>query len=217
MQHQKAEGGNAGVDIKILKAGVDSKTTNATIYKGLESRAASPSWVAKRIKALDAIFLLDEIDSIQTQEKWKIAELVKQLSDVGSGLKFLIVGIAETSSELTDGHESVQRCLKETHLKKMRDSEIEEIINIGEIKLGLIFSSIAKGKIVSVSSGYPHFAHLLALKSAEFAIGEDSCQWPLTLKCWPREFEPACGNDSASNSRRLSEHSTFRKFPSTAP
>lgn len=171
-QHQKAEGGKAGLNIPVFAAGVDTSTTKTISTEGLKERANSPSWVAQQIKDLKALFLLDEIDVIAKEEKWKVAELVKQLSDEGSGLKFLIVGIAETASELTHGHESIQRCLKETPLRKMSDQEIEEIISSGARKVGLNFSLSSIRKIVKISSGYAHFAHLLALKASESAIGE---------------------------------------------
>lgn len=172
-QYQKAEGGKAGLGILCVSAGIASETTNTTNVKGCEERASSPSWVAQKVKNINALFLLDEIDVVNKEEKWKVAELIKQLSDEGSCLKFLIVGIAETASELTHGHESVQRCLKETYLRKMNDAEIENIVMNGEKKLGLNFALSAVRKIVTVSSGYPHFAHLLALKAAESAIGEE--------------------------------------------
>lgn len=169
-QMSSREGGSTGLKGLIS---ADGHETEAVNYSGVESRTVSPSWVARKIKGLRALFLLDEIDVIATEEKWKIAELVKQLSDEGSELKFLIVGIAETANELTHGHPSVQRCLKETQLNRMSDSEIEDIISSGESKVSPTFSSAAKRKIVRVSSGYPHFAHLLALKAAEEAIGEE--------------------------------------------
>lgn len=153
----------AGVDASRTK----SKTVN---FKGQSERAGSPSWVANKIKDLNALFLLDEVDVIDIEERGKIAELVKQLSDEGSKLKLLIVGIAETATELTNAHPSVQRCLKETHLKKMSDDEIEEIVVSGAKNSNLNFSPSSIKKIVIVSAGYPHFAHLLALKSAEEAV-----------------------------------------------
>lgn len=110
---------------------------------------------------------------IDKEEKCKISELVKQLSDKDSPLKFLIVGIAETATELINGHESVQRCLKETPLKKLLDEEIQKIIEVGSSKLSLSFSPSAIKKIVKVSAGYANFAHLLALKASEKAIGEE--------------------------------------------
>lgn len=163
----------AAVKVPYVSAGVQHKDADKTVFNGVKGRASSPSWVAERIKGLSVLFLLDEIDVIKEEEKWKIAELVKQLSDEGSSLKFLIVGIAETATELTNGHPSVQRCLKETRLPKMSDSEIDEIVLSGAEKLGLKFTARAVSRIRSVSSGFAHFAHLLALKSAEAAIATD--------------------------------------------
>jgi len=54
----------------------------------------------------------------------------------------------------------------------MTNAELKEIIESGEKKLSLKFSEPAKSRVVKVSSGYPHFTHLLALKAAEDAIAE---------------------------------------------
>ena len=54
----------------------------------------------------------------------------------------------------------------------MSDEEIKEIIEKGSKKINLVFSPSSIRKIVKVSAGYAHFAHLLALKSAEHAIDE---------------------------------------------
>ena len=171
-QHQRTEGGSAGLNIPLAKASIDTKKTETSNCAGYESRANSPSWVAQQIKDIEGLFLLDEIDTIKNEEKLKIAELIKQLSDENSKLKFLVVGIAETAQQLTNGHPSVQRCLKETHLRKMYDQELEKIVTSGEEKLQIKFSTEAIKEIVKVSSGYPHFTHLLALKAAENAIGQ---------------------------------------------
>lgn len=191
-QKQKAQGGKVGLSLNPLSSGVDSKTTDTVNLKGLEERATSPSWVADQINGLDALFLLDEIDVINEEEKWKVAELVKQLSDVGSPLKFLIVGIAETASELTHGHASVQRCLKETPLRKLSNDEITEIVESGSKKVNLEFSPSAIRKIVNVSTGYAHFAHLLALKASEQAISEDRSK--INLRHILDATDDACGD-----------------------
>lgn len=172
-ENQKCEGGNAGVKVPFANAGVNTQTTNKTTSPGCYERASSPSWVADQLKNLEGLFLVDEIDSLSNPEdKKKIAELVKLLSDENSPLKILLVGIAESSLELTAGHPSVQRCLRETRLGRMTPSELSGIITKGEKKLSLKFMPPAINRIVSVSSGYPHFTHLLALKAAEDAIAE---------------------------------------------
>ena len=170
---EKKEGGDAGINAGFAKAGVNSTTTGKTSFDGVANKADSPGWVAEQVGTLEALFLLDEIDVIPSGEKEKVAEFVKQLSDIGSGLKLLIVGIAETAVELTNGHPSVQRALRETRLRKMTDDEIEYLIVSGAEKAKIKFSRSAIRKIVTVSSGYPHFAHLLALKAAEIVIGDE--------------------------------------------
>ncbi|WP_044267994.1 nSTAND1 domain-containing NTPase [Bacteroides timonensis] len=138
---------------------------------GYEDRLNSPSWVAEKIKDANVLFLIDEFDSIKEEsDKFKIAELVKLLSDYNSDIKLFIVGIAETSSKLTQGHPSVQRCLKEIKLQKMQNEELFRIIVDGEQKLGIEFSRESRRRICVLSSGYAHFTHLIALKASEEAI-----------------------------------------------
>lgn len=138
---------------------------------GYEDRLNSPSWVAEKIKDANVLFLIDEFDSIKEEsDKFKIAELVKLLSDYNSDIKLFIVGIAETSSKLTQGHPSVQRCLKEIKLQKMQNEELFRIIVDGERKLGIEFSRESRRRICVLSSGYAHFTHLIALKASEEAI-----------------------------------------------
>lgn len=138
---------------------------------GYEDRLNSPSWVAEKIKDANVLFLIDEFDSIKEEsDKFKIAELVKLLSDYNSDIKLFIVGIAETSSKLTQGHPSVQRCLKEIKLQKMQNEELFRIIIDGERKLGIEFSRESRRRICILSSGYAHFTHLIALKASEEAI-----------------------------------------------
>ena len=136
---------------------------------------ASPSWVAKRIADFEGVFLIDEIDVLQNPEdKKKIAELIKQLSDKNSKLKIFVVGISKTASELFGGHPSVQRCLKEIRLNRMSDDELKEIIEKGEGRLNITFSQSVKRVIIKSSAGYPYFTQLLALKAAEEAVCANS-------------------------------------------
>lgn len=175
------------VEDVLLEAGIDTLQISHKSKKGLgikgfsmESETSksgyiekvkSPSWVSKIIKDEDVLFLIDEFDSIQVQgDKKKIAELIKLLSDSNSKIKVFIVGIAESSIELTEGHPSVQRCLKEIKLDKMMTGELLQILYQGEKSLNIEFSKSAKLRICRLSSGYPHFTHLIALKAAENAI-----------------------------------------------
>jgi archaellum biogenesis ATPase FlaH len=167
-----------GVDLSILTKscmnnfsikGVGYQTS--TEREGFTNKAQSPSWICDKIKDYDILLLIDEFDSIQNRDdKHKVAELMKLLSDSNSSFKIFVVGIAESAEELTAGHPSIQRCLKEIKLSKMSLRELVDIINSGSAKLGLNFTRDAKFRICRLSSGYPHFTHLIALKAAETAI-----------------------------------------------
>lgn len=154
-----------GVD----KCGISYK--NEESEKGINDKLISPSWITEQLNDLNLLILIDEFDAIQKKEdKRKIAELIKLLSDYNSVCKLFIVGIAESADELTAGHPSVQRCLKEIKLNKMDIRELHGIILSGSERLKINFTRDAKFRICLLSSGYPHFTHLIALKASEEAI-----------------------------------------------
>lgn len=167
-----------GIDISIQTKNVSKNFSikglgyqKGTERKGVADKAQSPSWICDKVKDFNILLLVDEFDSIQNNEdKHKFAEAIKLLSDSNSSFKIFIVGIAESAEELTAGHPSVQRCLKEIKLSKMSNRELVDIINSGSAKLKLNFTPDAKSRICGLSSGYPHFTHLIALKAAEMAI-----------------------------------------------
>lgn len=131
----------------------------------------SPTWVGNKIKDLRCLIVIDEFDAIaNSEDKHKMAELLKYLSDNSETVNVMIVGIGGSAADLTAGHPSVGRCLMELHVDRMEDLELRKIIIDGAQKLGLIFQDDVVNKIVSISAGYPYFTHLIALKCAEEAI-----------------------------------------------
>jgi Cdc6-like AAA superfamily ATPase len=167
MQLDSQTDNKVGGSIKVL-SGEHAKSVTAS-YKAHHS--LSPSTVAEAVQGLDALLVVDEADAIgNLEDRRKLAEVIKLLSDAGSKLKVMVVGIAATGDELTAAHPSVQRCLRETKLERMSDSELREIIDTGSQKAGLTFASKVVTSIVQLSAGYPHFTHLIALKCAEQAV-----------------------------------------------
>lgn len=171
----KQTSGEASLGVAVAKIGAAGEKRTKETISGARTRANSPAWVAEKLAPVEALFIIDEADAISdVEDRKKLAELIKHLSDEGSSFKILVVGISETADHLTGGHPSVHRCLRETKLDRMTDSEIAVIVTQGADKLGLEIAEEAVTAIVELSAGYPHFAHLLALKCAEEAIGEDA-------------------------------------------
>lgn len=167
------QGGSAGLEIPIVAKGEIVSSREHTINFSGPGERLSPSSAADALKNLKGLLVIDEADAIQTAgDKRRVAEFIKLLSDTGSNFKVLVVGIAQTAEDLTCAHPSVQRCLKETKLDRMSDTELRLIIEGGASKLRLVFKPDVVNSIVKMSSGYPHFTHLLALKCAEDAIAE---------------------------------------------
>lgn len=165
------QGGEAGLRIPIAKAGIHTERETKTTYRGID---LSPSVVAEQLQDRKGLLLIDETDAVaNSDEKRKVAELIKLLSDNGSKFKLLVVGIGDTAEELTGAHPSIQRCLRETKLDRMTPAELTLIITQGATKLEIGFSPDVTNAIVRLSSGYAHFTHLLALKCAEDAIADD--------------------------------------------
>ncbi|MFF5799784.1 AAA family ATPase [Streptomyces albogriseolus] len=153
----------------VLGASVEASRGESRTYESME--ALSPSAVATVIAVHPGLLVIDELDAIKNAERWKIAELMKILSDMDSAFKILIVGVAETGSELTSAHPSVPRCLREIKLGRISDSELRNIVTGGAERVHLQFDESVIDAIVELSDGYPHFTHLLALKCAELALG----------------------------------------------
>ena len=168
--HTKNEGGKASLKIPVLGAEIDTHTQNMTKIAH-DFNISSPSWVAEQLQEKSGIFLIDEVDAVSSKEdRKKLAELVKLLSDNKSTLKIVMVGIASTGSDLTAGHPSVQRCLKEVELKRMIDDDIKKIIVNGFKKLGQIPTEEVVERITDISAGLPHFTQLICLKCAESCV-----------------------------------------------
>jgi Cdc6-like AAA superfamily ATPase len=161
---------DGGIDFKLFKAGI----AQSIVSTYAASHSLSPSTVAEAIGDIQGLLVVDEADAIgNPEDRRKLAELVKLLSDAGATFKVMIVGIAETGGELTAAHPSVQRCLREVKINRMSASELREIVVTGSAKAGLVFTPKVLDAIVRYSAGYPHFTHLIALKCAEDAIAED--------------------------------------------
>ena len=118
-------------------------------------------------------FVFDEFDTIEnSRTKKKFAEMIKALSDKMPNVTLLIVGVGETITDLIGEHQSIERCLNQILLEKMKENELEEILNKGLAKLEMSIDDTVKNKIISFSKGFAHYTHLLGKYSAQSALSK---------------------------------------------
>jgi Cdc6-like AAA superfamily ATPase len=117
------------------------------------------------------IIILDEFDKIPTREvRNLVANTIKNLSDRSIRATVIVVGVADSVSDLIDEHESIARCLRQIPMQRMSADELKQIIEDRLPDLGMIIKPNALAHIAALSRGLPHFAHLLGQQSAKKAL-----------------------------------------------
>jgi Cdc6-like AAA superfamily ATPase len=117
-----------------------------------------------------AIVIIDEFDRLDRQVKRQIADTIKTLSDHAVSATVILVGVADSVQELIEEHQSVERALVQIHMPRMTRDEISTIINQGINKLDFTVTEPAMERIITLSQGLPHYAHLLGLHASEIAV-----------------------------------------------
>jgi Cdc6-like AAA superfamily ATPase len=172
------------VVIKTEKAGFSPTREEVAIdLHGLLPEKVTPDDVrvaitnAVSIAASDRqmIIILDEVDRITERNVTTLlADTIKNLSDHLVPVTLLLVGVADAVDQLVSEHQSVERSLVQVRMPRMQPSELEQVIDKGIDFAQMTVSPSAKGQIIALSQGLPHFTHLLALQSANAALERDS-------------------------------------------
>lgn len=125
------------------------------------------------------VIVLDEFDRLKNMDaKRMLSDTIKNFSDYGLDLTFVLVGVADSIEPLIAEHQSIERALVQVQMPRMANNELEEIVNKGLLRLEMTIDPLVRQKIVELSQGLPHFTHLLSLNAAQAAIrrGGDDIQ-----------------------------------------
>lgn len=121
------------------------------------------------------IFRIDEFDRVRNDElRNRIAEAIKNLSDAGARVTFLIIGVADDLDHLLGKHPSIQRNVVGIHLSLMSEAELLQLISAGEKAANIVFDEDVRRRIVALAQGLPYLAQLLALHCGQVAVEEGS-------------------------------------------
>jgi len=129
-----------------------------------------PSLLLKQFAADEGLLIIDEYDRVRDRSTHtRLAETLKHFSDASSRTKIIVVGVAETLSDLVGEHDSLTRCLAQIPLERMCDGELAEIVSTGEERVGAAFQEGVRRKVILLSDGFPFYVHLLCKYAAEEA------------------------------------------------
>jgi Cdc6-like AAA superfamily ATPase len=175
VRNQQKEQNNdrsAGLGIGPVRVALGDSATELTVRNGPRENASLPDWVASTLAPLERIFVLDEFDILEKKDTVQlVGDFIKHLGNYSPKFKIVITGIARNAKELLDAHGSNRRQLREVHLARMTNEEIETIVRNGASEIGVDFDSDGIRDLVSVSVGYPYYAHKIAQDACLYAIG----------------------------------------------
>ena len=121
------------------------------------------------------IVIVDEFDRLQGSHTQRVfADTIKTLSDNSVKATLVLVGVADTVSDLIREHQSVERALVQIRMQRMSTDELKEIINKGLSRLGMTIDEDAIKHISLISQGLPHYTHLLGLYASREAIDQNT-------------------------------------------
>ena len=118
------------------------------------------------------IIVIDEFQEIDDEDTSIIvSNLLKALSDTGSNVTIIIVGVADNVTDLIERHQSIERCTEQIQMPRMPVGERREVLEKRLGRLGMSISGDAKWKIVNLSKGLPAYVHALGKFATFTALG----------------------------------------------
>jgi Cdc6-like AAA superfamily ATPase len=118
------------------------------------------------------IVVLDEFNEITDSKTPKmVANTIKALSDAGTNVTIMVVGVADNVTQLIENHESVQRCTEEILMPRMTADELWEVLNKRLKQLGFTITPDGKWKIINLAKGLPAYVHALGKHACLSTLG----------------------------------------------
>jgi Cdc6-like AAA superfamily ATPase len=118
--------------------------------------------------------ILDEFNSVSPEVRQLFADTIKLLSDRASPVTLIAIGVSDNVTGLIHDHRSIERCLAQIHMPRMKREELEQIVKLGHEKVGMMIEPNALDEITGLSKGLPTYTHLLALNSSRNALDHES-------------------------------------------
>jgi hypothetical protein len=128
-----------------------------------------------RLTCRGLVCVVDEFDRIEDAgARTLLADSIKQLSDQGIPLAFMIVGVSENLEQILGQHPSIQRALVSVNLPLLPDADIADLILRGAYDMGLQVQPSVVTRVTEQARGMPYVAQLMGLRLAQCATSSGS-------------------------------------------
>jgi Cdc6-like AAA superfamily ATPase len=159
---------------ELKAAGIASERAEYVSFD-TDFETVTPSQVRRELQKIKAnaipIIIIDEYDKVVDRDAKELtANLIKEFYDFSIATTVILVGVAESISELIEDHASVDRAIVQIPLSRMSESELRDIIIKRAERTPLKFSTDAIWTIVVLSRGLPFFTQTLSKHAAVHAI-----------------------------------------------
>lgn len=125
-------------------------------------------------RSAPTIIYIDEYDVVPGQDARRaMAETIKVLSDQGINVTVVLVGVADSVTDLITQHESTERNLVQVQMPRLSLDERRQIIYAGLDVADMTITDEAAKRITLMSQGLAQFVHLLAQRAALVALADD--------------------------------------------
>ncbi len=152
------------------------RMANETYFEGITMDAVKAVLSDIGAKTL-LVVVLDEFDRLESASvRQEVADTIKYLSDRNVPCTVVLVGVSDDVDGLIADHRSIERCLAQVNMPRMSRDELEEIVTRCLNRVGMRAEPSALHEISRISSGLPHYTHLLGLYAGLRAIDADELQ-----------------------------------------
>lgn len=160
-------GGTLSASYFGLKASIASEISGniKSSSKRAVELAITPQTLARFIGASDNCWILEDFHKIDFNEKKLFSQIMKVFMDSSSefpNIKIIAIGAVNSAREVVEFDPEMKNRISEIEVPLMNESELEDILKIGEKLLNIKLPERIISKIVAYSSGLPAVTHQLA-------------------------------------------------------
>jgi GTPase SAR1 family protein len=175
-ESEKSSGKKTAKEIAIestfqtIKSGI--KVSEHSEASSKQVRLIPPQLNAQNLASLlgqkELCWVIEDFHKVDEAEKPKLSQIMKIFMDCAvefNKVKIITLGAVQTARQVIEYDDEMRNRVSEIEVQLMNESEITEIINTGEKRLNIEFTTNIKKLIAKYSGGLPAVCHQLYLNA----------------------------------------------------